>query len=315
MKLLIIICIITIGLYQGCKKNEEPIEPNKSYIHFTVKPDSLNFGSVPLFSSKILYLTIINNNTSQKELRIKIISNDEEITIEDKSEFVIKSNDSLLIPIKFSPKLSKEYIVFINIFHNSSLFISPLKYKIIGTGDSISYNIIKLKNEAWELFQSKNYLASRSKFETVKSLINNYGKQKELLGEIICGIGWNNLMLKEYLLARINFSDAINNSVNDKKTTLNSNSGLCFLYFNTRLYSKGIEKGKIVLESDTNYVFDHFKYINYKRIHLCIIQCYFYLGDFINAAKELDKLDPQNAPHSSDPKILMRMIQELNNKI
>ena len=41
------------------------------------------------------------------------------------------------------------------------------------------------------------------------------------------------------------------------------------------------------------------------------IQAHYYLGEYIEAASEMDVLDPTNSPHSSDPGTLLSAIQAL----
>lgn len=41
------------------------------------------------------------------------------------------------------------------------------------------------------------------------------------------------------------------------------------------------------------------------------IQGHYYLGEYTEAASEMDVLDPTNAPHSSDPGTLLAAIQTL----
>jgi hypothetical protein len=44
---------------------------------------------------------------------------------------------------------------------------------------------------------------------------------------------------------------------------------------------------------------------------MALIQAHYYLGNYSEAAKHMNILDPTNAPHSADPAILLASIQVL----
>jgi len=45
------------------------------------------------------------------------------------------------------------------------------------------------------------------------------------------------------------------------------------------------------------------------------VQAHYYIGEYTNAASEMDILDPTNAPHSNDPVKLLTAIQNLSGSL
>ena len=70
-----------------------------------------------------------------------------------------------------------------------------------------------------------------------------------------------------------------------------------------------------VLSEYPNYEFTHKKSVNYKHVRMSKIQAHYYIGQYNNAASEMDILDPNNAPHSNDPIELLNAIQNLSGSL
>lgn len=311
----LLLLIIILFSFNYCKKTDTVVEPKKYYIKFYIKPDSLNFGYVSLDSLKISFIKIINDKVSVNDLVITINSLSNVFTVIGEKNYSIKINDTVLIPIGFKPNSFTEFNSSLELIHNSSIIKSPYIYKLKGIGDKVSNDVINFINEGWYYFKIKEFSLSRTKFDSAKFLVNIYGRPIEYAGEIQSGLGWANLMLKNFNDAIRNFNGSIAYSLNNQKLILDSNAGLAFAFFNLKYYQDAIKKCYYILQIDTNYIFSHMEKINFKRIRLCIIQSFYFLGDFTNAAKELDILDPLNAPHSSNPIILMKNIEEISNKL
>ena len=61
-----------------------------------------------------------------------------------------------------------------------------------------------------------------------------------------------------------------------------------------------------------NYIFSHKKSVDHKDVRMALIQSYYYLGNYIDAAKQMDILDPSNAPHPTNATLLLAAIQALS---
>ncbi|MDP6629051.1 MAG: hypothetical protein QF418_05335, partial [Candidatus Marinimicrobia bacterium] len=59
------------------------------------------------------------------------------------------------------------------------------------------------------------------------------------------------------------------------------------------------------------YSFSHKTSVDHKDVRMAKIQGHYYLGEYTEAASEMDVLNPTNAPHSSDPGTLLAAIQAL----
>ena len=51
--------------------------------------------------------------------------------------------------------------------------------------------------------------------------------------------------------------------------------------------------------------------MTHKHVRMSKIQAHYYIGQYVNAASEMDILDPTKAPHSNDPIELLTAIQNL----
>ena len=80
-------------------------------------------------------------------------------------------------------------------------------------------------------------------------------------------------------------------------------------------YQAVVEAANQLLNENQNYEFSHKKSINHKDVRMALIQSYYYLGNFKEAAKQMDILDPSNAPHSTDAKLLLAAIQSLSGSL
>ena len=76
-----------------------------------------------------------------------------------------------------------------------------------------------------------------------------------------------------------------------------------------------ISAANSVLTEYPNYQFTHKVSVNYKHVRMSKVQAHYYIGEYTNAASEMDILDPTNAPHSNDPVKLLTAIQNLSGSL
>jgi len=70
-----------------------------------------------------------------------------------------------------------------------------------------------------------------------------------------------------------------------------------------------------LLSRKADYQFSHKTSVDYKDVRMSLIQSYYNTGMFTEAATQMDLLDPANAPHSTDPSLLLAAIQALSGSL
>ncbi len=80
-------------------------------------------------------------------------------------------------------------------------------------------------------------------------------------------------------------------------------------------YEAVVDAAKQLLYQNQNYIFSHKKSVDHKDVRMALIQSYYYLGNYIDAAKQMDILDPSNAPHPTNAALLLAAIQALSGSI
>ena len=205
--------------------------------------------------------------------------------------------------------------------HNSSIRANPAKVQLRGVKD-ISSDIITLTNEGWSLFTAKDYVNSRKKFQEaiVASFVSSI--YDSISNEAKLGRAWATLFAQETsdfaATAYVDFNALKPNSVKLSDKSRNdgwaglSISGVMVRPQGENSFSSNVVSTAVyLLDNSPNYEFSYNAKVNYKDIRYALIQAYFNLSDFSNAAAELDILDPVNAPHSSAPEHLLSAIQAL----
>ncbi|MEE8335586.1 MAG: hypothetical protein V3S48_04030, partial [Candidatus Neomarinimicrobiota bacterium] len=132
-----------------------------------------------------------------------------------------------------------------------------------------------------------------------------------LHAESLTGSGWSNAFLREYSTASADFNKVLNFSLSSA-IILDAQAGLVIVENIRGKYTVVIALATELLDSNPAYEFSHKTSINYSDIRLARAQAYFNSGDFINCALDLDILDPDNKPHSSNPTELLEFLRTIS---
>ena len=289
-----------------------------SPVSFSISPTALDFGLVTGGESKELELVFANNASSGFDLELSLDLPVGDFSIGGLTNFTLSPNVSKTITVVYTPTLNTSSKT-LQVNHNSSVRPSPAKVQIVGIKD-ISAELITANSEAWDLFKSKNYAESTLKFQdainksTVNAVYDSIGE------ESTHGRGWARLFAQESNdYAQAAYNDFLNcyttgllssNSDNDALAGI-SISGVLIVSQAAGHYDNIVVAATTLLDNVSNYKFSHNSNIDYKDVRYALIQAYFNLSNFAEAAKELDILVPANAPHSSSPEALLAAIQAL----
>ncbi|MBD31286.1 MAG: hypothetical protein CMG44_03720 [Candidatus Marinimicrobia bacterium] len=289
-----------------------------SPVSFSISPTSLDFGLVTGGESKELDLVFNNNASSGFDLELSLDLPVGDFTIGGLTNFTLSPNVSKTITVLYTPTLNTSSKT-LQVNHNSSAQPSPAKIQITGIKD-ISSELITSNSEAWDLFKNKNYAESRQKFQDAinKSAVN--AVYDSISEESTHGRGWARLFAQDGNdYAQAAYNDFLNcyttgllssNSDNDALAGI-SISGVLIVSQAAGHYTNIVTAATTLLDNVSNYKFSYNSKVDYKDVRYALIQAYFNLSYFAEAAKELDILVPVNAPHSSSPEELLAAIQAL----
>ena len=288
-------------------------------VSFSISPVSLDFGLVAEGNSKELELSFNNNGSSGFELELSLDLPAGDFVIPGgETNFSIAPDAIKTITVRYTPTLdisSKE----LQVSHNSSVRANPAKVSIVGIKD-ISADLVSNNLEGWNLFKNKDYPASVLKFlDTInKSRVN--AVYDSISDEALLGQGWSRLFERRTnSYASSAFSDFLNafdgghlseNSDTDALAGI-AVSGVLIASASTDQYNAVVTAANLVLNNTQGYEFQYNTNVDHKDIRYALIQAYFNLSSFTEAAKQLDILVPANAPHSSTPEDLLAAIQAL----
>ncbi len=156
----------------------------------------------------------------------------------------------------------------------------------------------ELIQKGWEAFEAGQYSTAIQHFVNVLNL------EKDGNVEASMGLGWARAYQR-------NFDGAINAWLTgraDDKDNPDINAGLCLVYHVKSDFINSIDSGLRALDSKPDYVFSHKTEITAQTLRLTLAQSYYAMGDFANAAAQMDAAFPDNAPHSQDPETLLGQI-------
>jgi len=289
-------------------------------VSFSIEPTSLNFGLVEAGNTKDLDLVIKNDESSDFDLELLLDLPLSDFTIGSQTSFVLSPNTTKTLTVRYSPTQNTATKT-LQINHNSSTKQSPLKVSLSGIKD-ISAQIIDNINEGWTLFSSKNYSESKQKFQDAINASMVSSTYDSLANESKNGRAWSTLFVQETVdFARVSYIDFNSISANGVKLSKNSKldvlagisiSGVLINFQTTTEHYVGVvNAASSLLASTSNYVFSKNDNIDYKDVRYSLIQAYFNLSNYSDAAKELDILVPVNAPHTATAEAVLIAIQAL----
>ena len=290
-------------------------------VSFTYDKTKLEFGLIQPGDSKDLELNFLNNASSGFDLELALSIPSSDFTIlGNVSTITIPPGQSETITVRYTPTVSTSSKS-LKIVHNSSVINSPSQIPLTGTMD-ISVEIISNISKGWNQFESGNYSESLNSFAEAMNQARISSVYDTIYDKAMHGVGWSLLFNRgtnDYALAAYNnFFNCINNNLLPMNTYYDVLAGLSIsgvLALEKTSATLIISAANNVLSEYPNYEFTHKKSVNYKHVRMSKIQAHYYIGQYVNAASEMDILDPNNAPHSNDPIELLNAIQNLSGSL
>ena len=290
-------------------------------VSFTYDKTKLEFGLIQPGDSKDLEVNFLNNASSGFDLELALSIPSSDFTIlGNVSTLTIPPGQSETITVRYTPTVSTSSKS-LKIVHNSSVINSPSQIPLTGTMD-ISVEIISNISKGWNQFESGNYSESLNSFAEAMNQARISSVYDTIYDKAMHGVGWSLLFNRgtnDYALAAYNnFFNCINNNLLHMNTYYDVLAGLSIsgvLALEKTSATLIISAANNVLSEYPNYEFTHKKSVNYKHVRMSKIQAHYYIGQYVNAASEMDILDPNNAPHSNDPIELLNAIQNLSGSL
>ena len=290
-------------------------------VSFTFDKTKLEFGLVQPGDSKELEVNFLNNASSGFDLELVLsIPSSDFIILGDVSTLTISPGQSETITVRYTPTISSSSKS-LKIVHNSSVIISPSQITLTGIMD-ISSEIISNISKGWDEFESGNYNDSQSSFVSAMNQARVSSIYDTIYDKAMHGLGWSMLFdrgTNDYALAAYNnFLSCANNYLLPMNSYYDVLAGVAIsgvLALEKTSPTFIISSANIVLSEYPNYQFTHKVSVNYKHVRMSKVQAYYYIGQYTNAASEMDILDPTNAPHSDDPIKLLTAIQNLSGSL
>ncbi len=300
--------VLTLSFFAGCKK--QTTEPSE-VIYMSVFPSSLNFGTVPVTYTKDMTISIKNEQRSSGRLNGSINVSGSGFSVQGVSQFNLAPGESISVVIRFAPTSGTSYSGKVVITHNATNSQSPYEVPLSGNGDEAILKIINLIQSGWQLFTARNYDGALVKFDSAVTLARTNTIYDSLQASAECGRGWTRAYRREFSLAKNDLLNSLAHQSVSQSVKLNSRAGLSLVHHALNEFPSAIQRALEVLNDNPNYVFQYDNRVYHKRLRLVLAQSYYTLGDFQNAARQLDIIDPAGAPHSSDPITLLRQIQDM----
>ena len=290
-------------------------------VSFTFDKTKLEFGLVQPGDSKELEVNFLNNASSGFDLELVLsIPSSDFIILGDVLTLTIPPGQSETITVRYTPTISSSSKS-LKIAHNSSVINSPSQITLTGIMD-ISSEIISNISKGWDEFESGNYNDSQSSFVSAMNQARVSSIYDTIYDKAMHGLGWSMLFdrgTNDYALAAYNnFLSCANNYLLPMNSYYDVLAGVAIsgvLALEKTSPTFIISSANIVLSEYPNYQFTHKVSVNYKHVRMSKVQAYYYIGQYTNAASEMDILDPTNAPHSDDPIKLLTAIQNLSGSL
>ena len=290
-------------------------------VSFTFDKTKLEFGLVQPGDSKELEVNFLNNASSGFDLELVLsIPSSDFIILGDVSTLTISPGQSETITVRYTPTISSSSKS-LKIAHNSSVINSPSQITLTGIMD-ISSEIISNISKGWDEFESGNYNDSQSSFVSAMNQARVSSIYDTIYDKAMHGLGWSMLFdrgTNDYALAAYNnFLSCANNYLLPMNSYYDVLAGVAIsgvLALEKTSPTFIISAANNVLSEYPNYQFTHKVSVNYKHVRMSKVQAYYYIGQYTNAASEMDILDPTNAPHSDDPIKLLTAIQNLSGSL
>ena len=186
----------------------------------------------------------------------------------------------------------------------------------------ISSEIESNISKGWEEFENNNYTKSKILFINAMDQAIVSSVYDTIYDKAMHGLAWSLLFdrnSKDYAFdAYNNFIKCFNNNflpINNYYDLLAGLSITGVLIIEQVSPELIITAANDLLTVNPNYEFSYNNIVNHKHVRMSKIQAHYYIGQYNNAASEMDILDPSNAPPSNDPIDLLNAIQNLSGSL
>ena len=293
-------------------------------VSFSYNNSKLEFGLVKSGDTKGLDLAITNSSSSGFDLDLTLSVPISDFTIANNIQsLIIAPGITETITIQYSPTIPTS-TKSLRIEHNSSVRPNPAEVQLNGIMDETSFIITSI-NDGWNQFENGQYDKSIQLFQEAMNKARIHTAYDSVYGESMHGRGWASLFntgnVNHALVAYIDFSATIK----DYSNTVSSASLLDCLagkaisgvLVGSTLdrYQSVVAAANDLLTQNLYYKFSHKSSVDHKDVRMALIQAYYYLGNYKQAANNMDILDPASAPHSSDATQLLEAIQTLSGSL
>lgn len=162
----------------------------------------------------------------------------------------------------------------------------------------------ELTAEGWQAFENGDFGLAVVKFDSAVAVDSNFV-------EAYNGSGWAYGRLGDFSKSGTNFDRVINLD----STSLEVQAGASLAFHALNRFHDSIKAANKTLKAKPNFVFSHDPSIDALDIRITLALSYFSVADFVNAAAQMDIIDPVNSPHSTDPEELIRDIMRFFGQI
>ena len=293
-------------------------------VSFSYNNSKLEFGLVKSGDTKGLDLEITNSASSGFDLDLTLsIPVSDFIIANSIQSLIISPGITEKITIQYSPTLPTS-TKSLRIEHNSTVRPNPAEVQLTGIMDETS-NIIASINDGWNKFESGQYANSLQSFQEAMNKARIHIAYDSVYGESMHGRGWAALFNTSNVDHAIAAYNDFTATTKDYSNTISSTSLLdclagkaisgVLLGSTIDRYESVVAAANDLLAQNLYYKFSHKSSVDHKDVRMALIQAYYYLGNYKEAANNMDILDPASAPHSTDATQLLNAIQALSGSL
>jgi len=293
-------------------------------VSFSYNNSKLEFGLVKSGDTKDLDLAITNSSSSGFDLDLTLSIPVSDFTIANNVQsLIIAPGITETITIQYSPTLATSSKS-LRIEHNSTVRPNPAEVQLSGIMDE-TLTIIASINDGWNQFENGQYATSLQSFQDAMNKARIHIAYDSIYGESMHGRGWAALFNTgnaNHALAAYNDFSA---TTKDYSNTISGTSLLDCLAGKAisgvlvgstiDRYQSVVTAANDLLTQNLYYKFAHKESVDHKDVRMALIQAYYYLGNYKEAANNMDILDPSNAPHSTDATDLLVAIQAISGSL
>ncbi|MFQ5752388.1 MAG: tetratricopeptide repeat protein [bacterium] len=155
----------------------------------------------------------------------------------------------------------------------------------------------ELTAEGWVAFEGGDFSLAAAKFDSAIVSDSNFV-------DAFNGAGWAYGRLALFDTASVRFERAIKLAPN----LVEAHAGATLIFHVLNRFTDAIAEAISTLEAEPAFVFSHDSSIDALDVRITLALSYFSIADFVNAAAQMDIIDPANGPHSTVPEELIQEI-------